>query len=136
TGERVVSREKPAQRLRVVEAAVEEHGERPMQALEDVVPVQERGGYAQRAVGALHGDQLAGAEQLPDPALLEAAAGSYFRGGQPIRRRNVGHTGKLVHRPPLPPPPRLTNPRQQPFTAASPARSAGQPMIHGRPASP
>src|SRR5215813_11952244 len=84
TGERFVSREKPAQRLRLVEAAVEEHGERPMQALEDVVPVQERGGYAQRAVGALHGDQLAVAEQLPDPALLEAEAVSYFRDGQPI----------------------------------------------------
>src|SRR5262245_22140566 len=108
-----------------------------MQALEDVVPVQERGGYAQRAVGALHGDQLAVAEQLPDPALQEAETVSYFRDGQPIADETVGHRVNLCHISECPTTHAEPNPPaavHRRFTSAVPRpvgglRASGQPVI-------
>src|SRR5262249_15628778 len=104
TGERFVSREKPAQRLRLVEAAVEEHGERPMQALEDVVPVQDGGWYPRGPVGRRPAARFAVAEQWPAPALREAEAVSYFRDGQPIADETAGHRVNLCHTSECPPP--------------------------------
>ena len=109
-----------AQRLRLVEPAVEEHGERAVQALDDLVAVKERGGYAQRAVGALHSDQLAVAEQLPDPARRQAEAVSHVREWSASRRRAVGQGVDLCHIPNVPHR-ALSQTRQQPFTATSPA---------------
>src|SRR6516164_6669130 len=95
--QRVIGREQPAQRLRLVEAAVEEHGQRPVQALEDVVAVQEGGGYAHRAVRALDRDQPVVAEQLPDPAGRKAEPGGYLGEGEPITDKGVGPRVNLCH---------------------------------------
>src|SRR5215472_3537075 len=74
TRQRVVGREQPANRLRLIEAAVKEQGERAVQSLDDLVAVQESGGHAQRAVRLPYRYQLAVAEQLLDPAARDTEA--------------------------------------------------------------
>jgi len=90
-----------------------------MQALDDLIAVKDRGRYAQRAIGTLHSDQLAVAEQLPDPALRQAEAVSHIREGQPIADETVGQGVNLCHIPNVPHR-TLSQTRQQPFTATSP----------------
>src|SRR5689334_13708461 len=119
SGKRVVGGEQPPQRLRLVEPAVEEHRERAVQALDDLLAVKERSRYAQRAVGALHSDQLAVAEQLPDPARREAKALSHVREGQPVADESVGQGVDLCHIPNVPHR-ALGQTRQPAFTPTSP----------------
>src|SRR6185295_17227402 len=119
-GKRVVGGEQPPQRLRLVEPAVEEHRERAVQALDDLIAVKERSRYAQRAVGALHRDQLAVAEQLPDPARREAKPVSHVREGHRVADEPGGLGVNLRHSP-KDPRRALSQTRQQPFTGTSPA---------------
>jgi hypothetical protein len=63
-GPRLVRREQPAKRLRLIEAAVEEQGQGAAQALDDLVAVKEGGRYRERPFGTRHGEEFAIAEQL------------------------------------------------------------------------
>src|SRR5689334_16763259 len=63
-GQRVVGREQPAERLQLVEAAVEEQGQRSAQALDDLMAVQEGGWYRNHPFGTGHGEELTVAQQL------------------------------------------------------------------------
>ena len=71
----------PANHLRLVEAAVEQQGERAVESLDDLIAVQERGRHAKRAVRLPDRYQLAVAEQLLDPAARDAEAVSDLGAG-------------------------------------------------------
>src|SRR5215469_2709755 len=82
-GQRLVGREQPAQRLHLVEAAVEEQGERTVQAPDDLVAVEEGRGHAEGAAWTLDREQLAVTKELLDPAHREPQALSGLGDGQP-----------------------------------------------------
>jgi hypothetical protein len=76
---RLVRGEQPAKGFLVLEPAVVQHRERPGQALDDLLAVDEGGG--DRAVPARpgNGDELAVAEELLDPADGETKPCGYLR---------------------------------------------------------
>src|SRR4029077_10230368 len=109
-GQRVIDREQPADRLRLVEATVEQHGQRAVQSLDDLASVEERGGYRHGAIRPLNGQQLVVAEQLPDPARWDAEAVSGLGQGEPVADQSVGQGVNLCHVPEFPTPGPWSNP--------------------------
>ena len=73
-----------------------------MQSLQHLAIGQERTGNRQRAAGAPHSQQLAVAEQLPDPAHGDAKAVSHFWKSQPVTDERVGRGVNLCHVPNFP----------------------------------
>src|SRR6516162_9531591 len=98
-GKAVVGREQPADRLRLIEATVEQEGERAVQSLEDVLAIQEGRGHAQRAVRLPDRYQLAVAEQLLDPAGRDAEAASHLGETETGADERVGREVALCHTP-------------------------------------
>src|SRR5437868_3337766 len=66
--QRFVGREQPAEGFGFVKPAVVQHRQRPVQPLDDLVTVKERGGYRAFSARAGRGEQLAVAEELLHPA--------------------------------------------------------------------
>ena len=96
-GQRVVGREQPAQRLRLVEPAVEQDGERAVQTPDDLVAVEEGRGHAVHAAGALDRHQLSVTNQLLDPAHRDPESLGDLGNGQPVANDSVGRGVDLCH---------------------------------------
>src|ERR1700722_19579401 len=78
TRQRVVRGEQPAESLAVVESAVEQDGQRPRQALDDLGAVDEGGGDRPLAAWPGEGDELAVTEELLHPTDREVESRCYL----------------------------------------------------------
>src|ERR1700722_10076732 len=77
-GERLVRGEQPAECFDVAEPAVEQHGQRSRQALDDLRAVDEGGRDGALTARPVDGDELAVTEELLHPADGEAEPGGYL----------------------------------------------------------
>src|SRR4029077_10881478 len=95
--EGLVGREQPAEGFLLVEAAVEQHRQRPAEALDDLPAVKEGRRDGTLPVRSDDGQELAVAKQLLHAAGGDIERDGCLREGQPLADERVRHGVYLVH---------------------------------------